>query len=81
MQRLPIDDKRAARAFVLFRPIHQEIEASMVDVIEMLEIDVQFDIVWNAFQFGSQQGQSDECGRPLQTEIGRFGLVRFLWRG
>jgi hypothetical protein len=36
-QRFPIDDQCSAGAFVLLGPVHQQVEAGMIDVIEVFD--------------------------------------------
>ena len=66
VQRLPIDHEFAARGFVLLRPVHQQVQASVVDVVQVLKIDVQFGSIRNLLQLARQPRKPNERGGSLQ---------------
>jgi hypothetical protein len=68
LKTLPIDHKVAARGFVLLLPVHEQIEASMVDVIKMFEMHVQLPARRNCLKLGSQSWKSQKSGGALQVK-------------
>ena len=50
MQRVPVDHQLSAGLLVLFGPVHQQVEAGVIDVGEVLEVDMQLGIGRNLFQ-------------------------------
>ena len=64
MQRFPIDHESGADGFVLFGPVHQQVKASMVNVVDVLKIDVQLHIVRHTLQFRSKSTKAMNVAAP-----------------
>ena len=58
----------AALRLMPFRPGRQQVEASVIDVIELVHEDVQFMRGRHALQGGGELRQADECCRALQMQ-------------
>ena len=68
MQRIPVDDEGSPGRFMLFIPVDQQVETSVVDVVEMLEIDVQFHVVWNLLKHFGKHRKPNECRGPFKAQ-------------
>ena len=68
-QLIPLDGQRTARYLMLLVPIGQQIEASVIDIVEILNVDMDFRARLQGFQRLSKLWQFDQSGRTIKVEI------------